>query len=282
MDTNVRISDLLRKALLVARKLKIPDIETWVLSELNGYETEEIPKYRHVRGEIKAFNTYNGVWMPIMFSESDTHTHRTLTHRTCSQPVSELEALIENGSGQLGMRYTPEIEARLMRAADMPFPPMLLVSESSLHGILDCVRTTILEWALKLEEQGIVGENLSFSQKEKEAASTVTINVETMSYSQIQAGTVNSSQSMENEIDFGQLNEFIERLEKSLSELTLDKEQAAELSSEVSTVKAQTASPKPKQNIIKESLRSIRTILEGAAGNISADGLLEIMSNINF
>ena len=283
MDTNVRISDLLRKALLVAKKLKIQDIETWIFSELNGYEKkEDIPKYRHIKGEIKAFNNYSGIWIPIMFTEGDSKTHHALTHQTCGQPISELESLLENDSDMLGMKYSSDTEARLMKAANSPFPPMLLVPESSLYGILDRIRTTILEWALKLEEQGIVGENLSFSQKEKEAASSVTINVETMSYSQIQAGTLSSSQSMENEIDFKKIHEFIEQLETASSELSLNEEKSAELVSEISTIKAQTKSPKPKPGILRESISSIRTILEGASGSVVAQGLLSIVKNIIF
>ena len=281
LDKDTRISDLLRKALAVARKLKISDIEAWVLSELNGYESgSEIPEYRQVSGQIKAFNNYNGAWVPIMFAEEDADTHRRLTRRACGQAVSELEALIHDNPEQVGMQYSPEVQARLMKAADMPFPPMLLVSVSSLHGILDCVRTTILEWALKLEEEGVIGEDLSFSDKEKEAAASVTINVETMAYSQIQAGTVNSSQSMENEINIEQLIDYIDQLERGVTELALDEDKLSELTSEVSTIKAQVSSPKPKQGIIRESLASIRSILEGASGNMTAHGLLEALSNI--
>ena len=57
LDKSVPAGDLLRKALVVARKLKIEDIQPWLKSELNGYSnSEEGPKYRWVTGEIKAFN----------------------------------------------------------------------------------------------------------------------------------------------------------------------------------------------------------------------------------
>jgi hypothetical protein len=50
LGKGVRISDLLRKVLLVARKLKVSEIEAWVLSELNGYsDGAEIPEYRQVK-----------------------------------------------------------------------------------------------------------------------------------------------------------------------------------------------------------------------------------------
>ncbi len=45
LDQNVRVPDLLRKALVVAKKLKITEFEKWINNELNGYsESDEIPK----------------------------------------------------------------------------------------------------------------------------------------------------------------------------------------------------------------------------------------------
>ena len=70
LDRSVPAADLLRKALVAARKLKIEGIQSWLKSELNGYSnSEEIPEYRSVHGEIKALNPYNGLWMPIMFPD---------------------------------------------------------------------------------------------------------------------------------------------------------------------------------------------------------------------
>ena len=117
LDGSVRAADLLRKALVVARKLKIKNIQPWLKSELDGYsESEEVPEYRWVNGEIKAWNPYNGIWMPMMFGESMADIHRTLTNRKCGQSVAELEDLLENRSGMLIMPYPSEMAARLTNA----------------------------------------------------------------------------------------------------------------------------------------------------------------------
>lgn len=282
LDSKGRISDLLRKALLVARKLKQPEIEAWILSELNGYpDKADFPPYRQMVGEVKSFNPYNGIWMPVMFPESLSKFHRSLTHRPCNQAISEIEALLDGGNDLMAMRYSPEIQAKLIDNAGLPSPPMLHVSAAHLHGILDAVRTEILEWALKLESQGVVGKNLSFSEEERKAASGVTINIGTMTHSQIQADTVASTQTMLNdEINLEALQVFIKALEGQSKKLGLDKEQADELVGEVATIKAQAASPKPKQGILKESLHSVRNILEGAAGSVTAEGLLRSLENL--
>ena len=43
-----------------------------------------------------------------------------------------------------------------------------------LATVIDAVRTMILNWSLKLEEEGILGEGLSFSEEEKQKAATST------------------------------------------------------------------------------------------------------------
>jgi hypothetical protein len=45
-----------------------------------------------------------------------------------------------------------------------------LISISSMVKICESVKNIILEWALDLEKEGILGEGLSFNQKEKEKA----------------------------------------------------------------------------------------------------------------
>lgn len=63
LDENVSIEVLLRKAYLVARKLKLTDFEEWINNEQNGY-VGEVPKYRMIEGEYKALNPYKG-WIPL-------------------------------------------------------------------------------------------------------------------------------------------------------------------------------------------------------------------------
>ena len=55
LKSDFDIMNLLRKAYLVARKLKLQEFEDWVNNELNGYkDSDKIPDYRLLRGEIKA------------------------------------------------------------------------------------------------------------------------------------------------------------------------------------------------------------------------------------
>jgi len=101
------------------------------------------------------------------------------------------------------------------------------------------------------------------------------LNVANMVNSQIQQAGHGSQQAGSFlGADLEALRHLIEDLRGSLNQLNLPEQSRDEAQAEIATVRAQLASPKPKPAIIGESLRSIRTILEGAAGNILASALL--------
>jgi len=67
IDRTVPVATLLRKVKLAAAKLKLPALEEWVESELNGY-SGAVPDYRKAKGQPRAFNPYNG-WIPIVLDD---------------------------------------------------------------------------------------------------------------------------------------------------------------------------------------------------------------------
>jgi hypothetical protein len=65
--------------------------------------------------------------------------------------------------------------------------------------VTQAIRKIVLDWSLQLEEDGIVGEGLSFSPKEKQLAATQNYHIGTfigtMSNSQLQQHTQDSTQT---------------------------------------------------------------------------------------
>jgi hypothetical protein len=92
--------------------------------------------------------------------------------------------------------------------------------------------------------------------------------------SQIQQGTQQSSISTFAGERLGDLVEFVASLRQALPELLLSSEAKAEAEAEAATLEAQSKSPKPKTSVIRESLLSLRHILEHAAGHAAAVELL--------
>lgn len=157
MDAETDLGSLLRKSLAVATKLQLSEWIAWCRSELNGYEAgATVPKYRVLQGEMKMFNPYNGVWMQFVGLGAIS--------TSCCQSIAEIQDLTKGKDGMIYQSVPPEAYARMR---DVITPPKLILQRNSLVGILDAVRNTILEWTLKLEGDGVLGEGMTFSQQEK-------------------------------------------------------------------------------------------------------------------
>lgn len=281
LDSNVKITDLLRKALVCARKLKLTEFEAWINKELHGYENkEEIPEYRLIRGEIKAFNPFRG-YIPVMFG--DPSIERKINKTKNGQAISELENMMghfQEPKAMLQIPFPAELQAMLMKMGGQDFPTSLFFPASVLARIIDAVRTIILNWSLKLEEEGILGEDFSFSpQEQQKAGDSKNINnfYGPVNQSQIQQGGSDSILiGAGGNIDIGKVKDFIKDLRGKEKNLKLEAETRIELEAEIRTIESQIGSPKPKQSIIKEGLESIRRILEGAAGSIAAELVLRL------
>ena len=107
------------------------------------------------------------------------------------------------------------------------------------------------------------------------------INIENMSNSAIQQGNVNSTQNSTfnlNKID--ELKELVRLLEDSLEHFQLKTEKQTELIAEVETLKSQSKSPKPKTVIINESLKTVRSLIEGVAAGAMTPGIMELLQNL--
>jgi AbiTii len=107
--------------------------------------------------------------------------------------------LLKHGTGTLQFPFDPGTEANLMKGMDIPLQTTRHLSRSSVSGIVEAVRNMVLEWCLELEKDGIMGDGMVFSGKEKEAAShsNYTINYNgPVSHSQIQQGSPQATQSM--------------------------------------------------------------------------------------
>ena len=59
--------------------------------------------------------------------------------------------------------------------------PTLVIRVSQIYGIVEAVRNIVLEWSLKLETNGILGEGITFSKEEKTRAASVTYNIQNFS-----------------------------------------------------------------------------------------------------
>ena len=285
LDSSVPILDLLRKALVIATKLNITEFQNWINLELNSYENvNEVPKYRKVPGELQAWNPYRG-WIPVIIP--DEKISEIVSQRNVGQPISEIENLLNNPENNsiLAIPLPEKFKLNLMQAAGTDMVPSFIVNSSSLYRIIDSVRNTVLNWSLKLEKDGIIGLDMSFTEKEKEAVSTITYNIDTfigqMTNSQLQQGSIDSNQILEvkDGIDMSELSNFIDILLKNINELSLSSDQSSELKADIQTIESQISSSKPKFSIIREGLKSIKNILQATTANVLSTELVKQLSH---
>lgn len=277
LDQNVSVSELLRKALVVARKLKLVELKKWIENELNGYK-DEVPDYRIASGQIRGWNPYNG-WIPLIFE--DPKEANALSKRACGQSIAEIEDLLRGDSSTLHMPYPQHIQRKLSKGFGYETEVSLFVGRGAIVRIVDAVRNVVLNWALELEEQGILWEGLSFSEKEKEAATSTSQNINNfygpVHGPQIAQGTQQAIQvSSTFQVDVESLKALIASIESAAQQIDIPADKRAEFESELATLRAQASSPNPKKGIVKEGLSSLRNILEGASGSALGQIMLEI------
>ncbi|HVS69752.1 MAG TPA: hypothetical protein VHQ47_00685 [Phycisphaerae bacterium] len=173
------VSELLRKAFIVAVKLRLDEFRKWINLELNGYVGDEVlPAYRVLPASVHAWNPVRG-WIPIIFQE-DGPLYRFVSSARMGKSIGEIDELLKSDSTFFVSKFAPKIAAILMSEQRLPMEPSQHISRSGLASILDAVRNTILDWSLKLEEEGIIGDGMTFSDSEKEkAAATDAVHVRT-------------------------------------------------------------------------------------------------------
>lgn len=275
LNPKVTTLEVLRKALVVARKLSVPDFERWIRSELEGYDhTGTVPAYRQIGGELQGFHPMAG-WKPIQFPDPETTRKASTVH--LFQPISELEDLVSGDTDGKSLKSPlhPKLQQQIQQDTGFDVVSVVKMSPSALRSVIEQVRTAVLNWCLDLEKAGVIGAGMSFSVTEKEAAATITNNAVhfhgEVRNAQIQQGTSHSSQSMSyTEADLADLKSLVETLVSSVGHLNLASEQAQQLVADLKSVEGQLTAPRPSRGVITEAMKSVRNILEGVAGNIIA------------
>lgn len=286
LKRDVSISDLLRKAYYISRKLEIEDRSTWIRNELHGYSgnTGDFPQYRKVRGHL--FIKSQDFGFQQMHVE-DEGLFNSLSLKPIYDSVATLEATANLGN-DIYKPFPNEMKNKLMEYHGIELTPLWGCPNSSFISILDSVKNRILEWTFELEKNSVLGENMSFSNDEKESAKSITY--ETNNYinaplnnSQLQQNSSGSTQSLNvtlKDSSLEQVCKFVKYFDENREELDIEEDKIKEIESDVSTLKSQLDSPKPKTSIINETIKSLRSVLEGVTGSVVASNLMALIPAI--
>lgn len=222
LDEKVDVVTLLRKVFLVSTKLGLTELNTWANNELNGYkDNDAIPEYRKTKGELKSFNRFHG-WIKVGFPNSELEEKITVT--STSQSIAEIQRLKASDNTTLTQNFNGDHLRILQEMIGTNNDLSLFIPVTAMDHIVSSVRNTILDWSLKLEQEGILGQDLEFSGIEKERASmTTNINIENF---QGVLGDVSNSEVTQNldmcidKNNFNQLADFLRKNEVSETDIS--------------------------------------------------------------
>lgn len=267
------IVNALRKAHIIAIKLKLSEFDAWIQSELNGYETNQdlIPDYRKISGQLKAWNPYHG-WIPVIMQNS--RLEEALCRRKMEDPIGDIIELYSKSNGHIILTFSADVATQLDSRSNAPFNTnySLHVSNHYLKSIVDKVINCLMEWTLKLEENGIVGENMRFNETESASAKDIPQQINyygpvingNISSSQIVSGN-NSTVTYNAQAISDAINEIRDSLEKE--QITgEDMENALELLSDISEKIEQNKKP----SIIKSALVGLKDFILATGANVTA------------
>ena len=265
------IVSVLRKAHLIAAKLGLADFDKWILCELNGYNNDDtIPDYRIVKGQLKAHNSIYG-WIPAVFHDADIESK--ICNSEVNISLTEIIDLCENGK-EIVSEFTGETLLYINRLFDSKFPRhyAVFIPGSAFKGIIDKVKNTVLEWTIKLESEGIHGEDMKFNTTEKETAKTIpqTINNYYGNTSYINAPVTGSVISTGNnntvEFTYEKAVKAVSEIESAIEKDDIsaeNKETAIEMLTEIK----EKINAQKKPSIIKSALVGLKDFLIGAGAS---------------
>jgi hypothetical protein len=169
LNSKKSVTEILRTAKLISAKLGLTDISALIDAELNGYnDIKAIPAYREIRGgNLQVFNPVRG-WV----FAGDVPDHE-FTIRN-SQPVSDLEVL----ANAPFITSTPPQKFQLSEGFAMQLPQRVVHQAMEVKRILEAIKEQIFNWAIELEQRGIVGEDMSFDTEEKKKAQHQIFNIQ--------------------------------------------------------------------------------------------------------
>lgn len=285
LDQDIPVATLLRTAKIIATKLNLTDALVWIDRELDGYmdiPIAELPKYRRLTGQPKGFNPYHG-WQTIQYEDADTA--RFYAQAPIGQALGSIEEGLRTKKDRKGLftfPYPPEIKAQIFKSLNHLNDVANFIDHHQLWGIVDAVRNLILNWTLELEKAGVVGENMTFTADEKREASPVSQNFFAQNVSVFGNASGNAQVSIQQTgtvtLDIERVRSFLGQVRTALPILpdSIRGKVEAVLAETEATALAKT----PDQAGLRKLLTSLRTICEGATGNLVAEGIVRLIDTL--
>jgi len=243
---------------------------------LNGYkEDASIPEYRNIFGDIKGWNPYHG-WVSVIIENIEMYNKLTMSK--IGQGIPGLENIINRSENKsiISINLPDSFNQLISDGVSTKYRKEL--SPTSIIGIIETVKNIIMEWILKLEEDGIIGVDMKFTDEEKKIASEKNYTVNNfygnVSNSQIQQNSNYSSQTINNSLDIDKIVKVLELINTHKKDILVSLDNPKDFEQELDAVNNEVKKASPSKVVLSQSLKTLRNILEGITGNVIAAGIL--------
>ena len=281
MREDCDVLTLLRKAHLIAKKLDLKQFDEWIQSELYGYTNTDypVPEYRCINASLKEWILYVG-WYHVDNRQIEK-IFRKIKVRYSLDVLVELSKKQEESVKVYSLNdHGSEINS--LRGIKQQTKYSLHCNVCQIKSIIEQVKNTILEWTIKLEEEGILGEEMQFNSEEKEAAKRIPQQI--INYNNYYGNTnvINGDiqdsvfvAGNENTIQYTieKANKAISEIESSLNKENIpseDKETAMEMIAEIKEKVSQNKKP----SIVKSAFIGLLNFVGEVGAGITA-GLIQ-------
>lgn len=281
LNPNCDILNALRKAHVIASRLNLKEFDAWITSELNGYSEVDIPDYRKVKGSLCVFD-WNMICIPVSL---DSELQKLLCTRQLSNPISELIELFENTNEYFMIGYPLDVEREINQLYSAPNSTRfsLEVGIHVLKSIIDQVQNCLLEWTLRLESEGILGENMQFSSQETFMARNVPQTINNY-YGTVVNGDIKQLQVVSGDrntvlFNYQQAENLIQKIKEVIQNEQMsdeDREDANKLIAEAESKIAAQVKP----SIFKATLSGLKDFLIGSGANVAGALIVEYLQQI--
>jgi hypothetical protein len=278
LDASAAVGALLRKVKLAAAKLKLSRIEQWVDHELKGYSGAELPKYRILKGALRVWDEYHG-WQPV---GGDPEMLNLLSTVRIGESIASLEALVKSGKGGYLATMSPDQLAIISKVTNSHVARAGVdISKGAVTHIIESVRTLILEWAIALENEGIMGEGLSFTNEERSKAqnSSVAIHIESIGTFTGNMGAGNISGDITSApMNVEKVRNLVSQIRSQADTLANEGVEATALTAALEKIEGHLA--KADETLLRKALGELHSILTKAAGGLVSTGALTLLHQI--
>lgn len=280
------ILSILRTAHIIASKLELTEFDEWIQNELKGFRDNDInkfPNYRVVHGRLKAFNPMRG-WIPIQCSNEELE--ETLCQKNIGISMPELLSLVKSiKEDDVGIHFSHKQSNRLCEMSDLGFLTecALHVNKSQFFGIIESVRNHLLEWTLELEKQGILGDDLVFSETETVTAQSVSPSINYYYGSVIQGNASNSQISSGDKTKFilsvDSVKEALNTIRNQVNNEKIEREDKEQIYEMISDIDEKIQKNK-KPGVIRSALIGLKDFCIQVGANVTAALIIKQMTGV--